>query len=543
MGLSTGLLLKIGGDVSGLRKELNKANGLTKSFTNHVGKIGGLIAGAFAAHKIFDFGKAVFDTTAQFQKFEAVLTNTLGSNSAAQAVLSEITEFAARTPFQVDELTGSFVKLANQGFIPATNEMRKLGDLAAAMGKTFDQLTEAIIDAQTGEFERLKEFGIRASKQGDQVIFTFKGVKTQVDFTNDSIRNYILSLGDLEGVQGGMEAQSKTLGGGLSNLKDAFEQLKLSIGEAAESGGFFSWILDKLSVGVKGLTNVIKGPEIEDYAKATRELIALRQQAATKGDIEEWIRLNDLIQQGTEKIREWHEAQMELKRLRENPPTPSRETDLSPNIQRTFKPVRAGHHLEAPGQSFLESFAETPMEPVDAMFDRLHETLTSRTDEIRLAGIQTALAFSEPLNMLLEQGLENAAVGFGEAIGDIMSGVGGIENIGAALLGGIGDMAVQLGKLAIGTGIAIEGIKKALETLNPAVAIAAGIALIALGRVVSNAAASFAQGGGSPGGSAGPGFRPSDLHEPQKVVVEGVIRGTDLALVLRKEERRRKAVG
>tara|TARA_A100001201_G_scaffold84233_2_gene74707 strand:- start:84 stop:1553 length:1470 start_codon:yes stop_codon:yes gene_type:complete len=110
--------------------------------------------------------------------------------------------------------------------------MRKLGDLASSTGKEFVQLTEAIIDAQVGEFERLKEFGIRASKQGDQVTFTFKNVKTQVDFTSDAIQNYILSLGDLEGVSGAMVGISKTLGGQISNLGDSFDSLKNEIGEA-----------------------------------------------------------------------------------------------------------------------------------------------------------------------------------------------------------------------------------------------------------------------------------------------------------------------
>jgi hypothetical protein len=37
------------------------------------------------------------------------------------------------------------------------------------MGKDMMQMIEAVADASTGEFERLKEFGIKASKQGDQV--------------------------------------------------------------------------------------------------------------------------------------------------------------------------------------------------------------------------------------------------------------------------------------------------------------------------------------------------------------------------------------
>ena len=109
--------------------------------------------------------------------------------------------------------------------------MRKLGDLASSTGKQFDQLAEAVIDAQVGEFEKVKEFGIRASKQGDQVTFTFKGVEKQVDFTAQSIQDYVLSLGDIEGVSGAMASISETLGGQISNLGDSFDSLKFALGQ------------------------------------------------------------------------------------------------------------------------------------------------------------------------------------------------------------------------------------------------------------------------------------------------------------------------
>lgn len=198
-------------------------------------KVGGAIAGYFAVSSIIQAGKAIIDTTAQFQKFEAVLVNTLGSKSDAQQALHDIKDFAASTPFAVSELTESYVKLANQGFKPTSDEMRKLGDLAASTGKSFDQLTEAVIDAQTGEFERLKEFGIRASKEGDKVKFTFKGVEQQVNFTGDAIRKYVLSLGNVAGVSGSMAAISRTLGGQLSNLGDSFDALQVALGERFKS--------------------------------------------------------------------------------------------------------------------------------------------------------------------------------------------------------------------------------------------------------------------------------------------------------------------
>jgi hypothetical protein len=227
------------------RAELDKATGSAKKLTQQtetLKKSGGQLAGifqkagvamvaAFGVQQVIAFGKKILEVSANFERMEAVLTNTLGSKGAAQAAMSEIVEFATKTPFQVAELTDSFVKLSNQGFIPTQEEMRKLGDLAASQGKGFDQLTEAIIDAQTGEFERLKEFGIRASKEGNNVTFAFKGVETQTQFTAEAMREYILSLGDVEGVSGGMAAISATLGGKFSNMEDAVMALQRSLGD------------------------------------------------------------------------------------------------------------------------------------------------------------------------------------------------------------------------------------------------------------------------------------------------------------------------
>ena len=227
--------------IKGTGKKSEKAAG------DSFGKIGGVIAGAFAVDRIAAFAMKIIEVRGEFEKFEAVLTNTLGSQSAANKALSDIKAFAAETPFSVRELTDSFVKLANQGFKPTTDEMRKLGDLAASTGKSFDQLAEGIIDAQVGEFERLKEFGIRAEQQGDKVTFTFKGVSTQVDKTSESIQAYVLGLGDLNGVQGATAAIAGTLGGSISMLGDAYDELLNNLGNSSA-----------YKTAINGMTNFIK---------------------------------------------------------------------------------------------------------------------------------------------------------------------------------------------------------------------------------------------------------------------------------------------
>lgn len=239
----------------------NKADHAVKQYGKDAKKAGDVASTSFynlkniiATIGVVQLGRQIIEVTGQFQKFSAVLENTLGSKSAAQKAMRDIRKFAAETPFSVTELTASFVKLANQGFKPATAELRKLGDVAASQGKSFDQLTEAIIDAQTGEFERLKEFGVRAAKEGSNVVFTFKGVQTQVDFTSEAIRNYVLSLGDAVGVTGSMAAISGTLEGRISNLGDAFDNLLLAIGTSS-SGPLFNTIEGMTSL-VNAMSNL-----------------------------------------------------------------------------------------------------------------------------------------------------------------------------------------------------------------------------------------------------------------------------------------------
>jgi tape measure domain-containing protein len=98
------------------------------------------------------------------------------------------------------------------------------------------------------------------------------------------------------------------------------------------------------------------------------------------------------------------------------------------------------------------------------------------------------------LKNIIEGALNDLAVGLGEQLGNALSGAG--FNIKSFLLP-VAEAVISFGKLAIQVGIAALGIKTALKSLNPAIAIAGGIALVALGTLVKNslAAPKLAEGG------------------------------------------------
>ena len=101
--------------------------------------------------------------------------------------------------------------------------------------------------------------------------------------------------------------------------------------------------------------------------------------------------------------------------------------------------------------------------------------------------------------------LEGLAVGVSSAIGgligDLATGGDAWGNFRNAALSAFADMAIAVGKLAVSTGVAAEGIQAALNFGNPYAAIAAGLALIALGPAVKAGLSNIAAGNYSAGAS------------------------------------------
>jgi len=139
--------------------------------------------------------------------------------------------------------------------------------------------------------------------------------------------------------------------------------------------------------------------------------------------------------------------------------------------------------------SKLAGIFDKPLEHNTRALDNFNNRMEAINERTR----QIVQAQSE----IVSYGLQDMAVGIGEALGQAIAEGGNLAGkLGSVLLGGIGSMAIQLGKLAIQIGIGIKAIKKAFESLNPVVAIAAGIALIALGSMFKSKAAKIGGGGG-----------------------------------------------
>lgn len=197
----------------------------------------------------------MINIAASFEKYKTVLENTLGSQEAANKLFDYLVDLSAKTPFTIDQLTESAVKLETYG-LKTKDVLVTLGDTAASMSKPLMMAVEAIADASMGEFERLKEFGVKAITEGSKSYLMYidkhgQTVKKAIDRNNPQIVQATLLGIWNEKYKGGMDKLSSTWAGMISTLKDKFTLIMAKIADS----GFF----DNIKAKLEGILDAIDG--------------------------------------------------------------------------------------------------------------------------------------------------------------------------------------------------------------------------------------------------------------------------------------------
>lgn len=215
---------KLDGELKSVESSAGRAGRATDGFMKSLAALG-LVAGTIS------IGKEIINTTREFEKLEAGLITSTGSAENASKAFDALKEFASKTPYDLKQTTTAFTQLVNLGLNPSERAMQAYGNTAAALNKDLSQMVEAVADASTGEYERLKEFGIKAKSEGDKVTFTFRGMSETIKNDSKSIQEYLIKLGETN-FSDAMANRMKTLDGALSNFGDSWDQLKNNIGRS-----------------------------------------------------------------------------------------------------------------------------------------------------------------------------------------------------------------------------------------------------------------------------------------------------------------------
>ena len=249
-----------------MQRSLDSVNSAFVSVTKVAAGLGAVFSGVFVTNLV--------QVNSKFQSLEASLITFTGSVANARGAFNVLKEFAKTTPFSLQEVVTSFNILIAQGIRPTEAQLSAFADIAGGTSKSMEAFAEAVADAAVGEFERLKEFGIKAGKEGDKLTLAFGGTTTEINNDADSILAALTEIGATK-FAGGAARQADTLGGAIVNLRDTVDEFLFSVGDAGFNGAlkdsilllkktlsgnedFAKFISDVLTRGLEILTSTIQ---------------------------------------------------------------------------------------------------------------------------------------------------------------------------------------------------------------------------------------------------------------------------------------------
>lgn len=220
--------------MDGFASSTDKASG--KSLANAITQ-GTVMAGIFsklyaaALSAAEGFISSGIEYNAQIEKYATGFTNMLGSAEAAQQVMSQIQEDAAKTPFDVESLTK-----ANQYLISA-------GENAGYARKTIMALGDAV-SATSGGNDELN----RMSQNLQQIANTGKA-------TTADIKQFAYAGIDVYGILADYTGKSTAE---VQNMTISYDLLTQALQAASEEGGRYYNAMSDLSQTQNGITSTLK---------------------------------------------------------------------------------------------------------------------------------------------------------------------------------------------------------------------------------------------------------------------------------------------
>ncbi|MDC5753863.1 tape measure protein [Vibrio europaeus] len=213
------------------------------------------------------FERTFVKTAAQFERYQIMLNQLQGSEAAGAEALAWIEDFTQNTPYAINQVTDSFVRLKAFGIDPMDGSMQAIVDQAAMMGgtaETVEGIARALGQAwtkgklQAEEANQMLERGVpvwdyltKISKElGHNNGFGHTAAEIQKmsekgELGRESIRRLIEEMGKAS--DGAALNQMKTWNGMISNMGDhwtmfqkdvmqsgAFEKLKTELSEVLE---------------------------------------------------------------------------------------------------------------------------------------------------------------------------------------------------------------------------------------------------------------------------------------------------------------------
>ena len=302
-----------------MQSRLEGATNRTQASADKMGdsfsKVGKMIGTYFGVQQLAEFGKKVISVRGEMQQLEIAFSTMLGSAEKANALMAQLTETAAKTPFDMNSIANGAKQLLAYGTASedVNDTLVRLGNIASGLSLPLNDLVYLYGTTQTqGRLftQDVRQFMGRGIPLVDELS---KALGKSTDEINAMVTAGEIGFEDVRKVienmtnEGGqfyqlMEKQSASLTGQMSNLGDSIDTMFNEIGKALQeplSDGIS--MVNTLVENYKTLGRVI-GTLVSIYGGynvALRIYNGLQKEGAIRNAIASFLKLQRAVKQAT----------------------------------------------------------------------------------------------------------------------------------------------------------------------------------------------------------------------------------------------------
>ena len=284
IGLSKRGLSKLNADLRRTKSNFRRNFGEISDLANKAGTaiLGGLAAGM----------TAVIKAGADMQKVEVGFRSIMGSAEGASQMVDKLNRFTASTPFRLEEVASSARQLiaVGTGVDEVNDQLRMLGDIAAASGNSLNDITAAFAKVQAKgkvELENLNQLAERGIPIFDELRKVTGDANMEFGAGSVSVEEYNQALANMASEGGfandAMANLSETVSGKFST---AMDNLMLAMGDFAEKSGLLASVTQILDDTTRMLGRFATSNDDVNASMARSQELLDKLETAHKGNAE-----------------------------------------------------------------------------------------------------------------------------------------------------------------------------------------------------------------------------------------------------------------
>jgi tape measure domain-containing protein len=268
------LIVRVGADTRDFNKELGKIQRQIRQTSDNIMDMGKSMTMGVTL-PIVGLGAAAVKAAADLETMETQFISLTGGAEQAGAMVDQLNQFAAATPFQIEEISGAARQLLAAGTdISQVNEqLGFLGDIAATSGESIEDITAIFAKVQAKgkvELENLNQLAERgipiftALSEATGLLPSQLGAgAVTVEQFNATLRGFAEEGGFAHGA---MERLSQTAAGKFSTALDNLKQAGASLGNV---------LLPYVTAAIDKVTELAAGfMKLDDSTKTTIVVVA-----------------------------------------------------------------------------------------------------------------------------------------------------------------------------------------------------------------------------------------------------------------------------